>query len=197
MSYTPRIPAIEVTGAYGSIMKVAARKMLGKMPDSAGVMWHYPAILKDLMGFNRKAEKWNVLDENLSILGRMAAAAAVGCSACLDINYFMAHRQGLDEAKVREVPRWRESSIFTPLERRVMEYASAMCETPVAVTDELSAELLEDIGPAALLELSARVGLMNASARINIALGIRSEEFADTCGLTPLAPNAVAVGSTA
>ena len=109
MSYTPRIPAIEVTGAYGSILKVVSRKLLGKVPNSAGVMWHYPAILKDLMGFNGKAEKWHELDENLSILARMAAAAAVGCSACLDINYFMAHRKGLDEAKVREVPRWRES----------------------------------------------------------------------------------------
>ena len=78
-----------------------------------------------------------------------------------------------------------------------MEYASAMCETPVAVTDELSDALLEQLGPAALLELAARVGLMNTAARVNIALGIRSEEFADSCGLAPLAANSVAVGSTA
>ena len=92
-----------------------------------------------------------------------------------------------DEAKAREVPRWRESSVFTPLERQVMEYAEAMCQTPVAVTDELSDALLAELGPAALLELGARVGLMNATARGNIALGIRSEHFADACGMPALA----------
>jgi alkylhydroperoxidase family enzyme len=47
----------------------------------------------------------------------------------------MAHNNGLDETKVREVPRWRESSVFTPLERQVMEYAEAASQTPPTVTD--------------------------------------------------------------
>ena len=196
MTTTARIPAIEVTGPTGSMMKFAARKMVGKVPDSLGVLWQYPAVFKDMMGFNRRAEKWDRLDENLSILARMAAAAAVGCSACLDINYFMAHRQGLDQVKVREVPRWRESTIYTPVERRVMEYADAMSQTPPAVTDELSAALLDELGAPALIELAARVGLMNVAARTNIALGIHSEEYADACGLPPLA-TATAVGSVA
>ena len=55
--------------------------------------------------------------------------------------------------------------------------------------------------PAGLVELSARVGLMNATARSNVALGIRSEQFAASCGLPPLAPRSVAaapaVGSDA
>ena len=35
---------------------------------------------------------------------------------------------GLDLAKVREVPRWRESGAFTPLERDVLAYAEAMSQ---------------------------------------------------------------------
>jgi alkylhydroperoxidase family enzyme len=128
----------------------------------------------------------------------MAAAGQIGCSFCLDLNYFMAHNHGLDEAKVREVLRWRESAAFTPLERKVMEYAEAMSQTPLAVTDELSTALLEQLGAPALVELTARIAFMNASARANIALGIRSEEFSAACGLQPLAlPSAVAVSSAA
>ena len=37
------------------------------------------------------------------------------------------------------MPRWRDSTVFTPLERDVMEYAEAMTQTPPTVTDELSA----------------------------------------------------------
>jgi AhpD family alkylhydroperoxidase len=187
MADNTRIPAAEVTGLYGGLMKLGARRMLGKVPESIGVMWHHRRVMLDLMSIGRKSEKWDTLDPSLASFATMAAAAAIGCSFCLDLHYFMAHNHGLDEAKAREVPRWRESEVFTPVERRVMEYAEAMCETPVAVTDELSDALLADLGPAALLELSARVGLMNATARSNIALGIRSEHFSEACGLPPLA----------
>ena len=122
-------------------------------------MWHYPALFKDTMKFGRKTESWNRLDPNLASFATMAAAGAIGCSFCLDLHYFMAHNRGLDEAKAREVPRWRESTAFTPLERRVMEYAEAMCQTPLTVTDEMSAALLEELGAPALLELTARIGV--------------------------------------
>jgi AhpD family alkylhydroperoxidase len=182
-----RVPATEVTGVYGTLITTFSRKMFGKVPDGIGVMWHYPAVLKDMMKFGRKVDSWNRLDPNLASFATMAAAGAIGCSFCLDLHYFLSHNHGLDEAKAREVPRWRESAVFTPLERLVMEYAEAMCQTPLAVTDEMSAALLAELGAPALLELTARVGAMNMSARGNVALGIRSAEFSTSCGLPPLA----------
>jgi AhpD family alkylhydroperoxidase len=187
MTTNARVPATELTGAYGLMLKVAMKKLVGDVPDSAGVLWNHPAVFKDMMGVSRKAEKWDELDEGLGVLARMAAAATVGCEACLDLNYFMAHRRGLDEVKVREVPAWRTSTVFTPLERRVMAYADAMSQTPPAVTDEMSGELLRELGAPALVELAARVAVMNMAARTNRALGIRSEEYAAACGLRPLA----------
>ena len=111
MASSTRVPATEITGIYGALLKTMSRKMLGQVPDAAGVMWHYPAVLKDMMGFGRKAEKWDRLDPNLASFATMAAAGAVGCSFCLDLDYFMTHNRGLDEAKAREVPRWRESDV--------------------------------------------------------------------------------------
>jgi alkylhydroperoxidase family enzyme len=139
------------------------------------------------MGFGRKSERWGELDTALAAYARMAAAARIGCDACLDINYFMAHHRGVDASKAREVPRWREATVFTPVERRVMAYAEAMSLTPPAVTDEQSAELLADLGAAGLLELTAVVGVMNLNARSNVALGIHADGFAESCGLPPLA----------
>jgi alkylhydroperoxidase family enzyme len=182
-----RIPKIEITGIYGGLLKVAMRRMLGGVPESAEVMWQNPRVFKDMLGFGRKVEKWDRLDPHLASFAVMAAAGVVGCSFCLDLNYFMAHNRGLDEAKARQVPRWRESDAFTPLERRVMEYAEAMSQTPPAVTDEMSAALLEALGAPALVELASRIGFMNLSARGNVALGIHSQEFSAACGLQPLA----------
>jgi AhpD family alkylhydroperoxidase len=182
-----RIPPTEVTGAYGAMVKLFARRMMGRVPDSIGVLWNNPAVMKDAMGIGGKVERWHALDSDLSTYAAMAAAATIGCSFCLDFNYFMAHNHGLDAEKVREVPNWRASTVFTPVERRVMEYAEAASQTPPAVTDELSDALLADLGPAALIELAGRVAYMNMTARMNVALGIRSEQFADACGLAPLA----------
>ena len=195
MTNAARIPPTEITGAYGALVKLAARKMMGRVPDSVGVLWHNQAVMKDAMGLGRKVEGWRALDPELAVYAAMAAAATIGCSFCLDFNYFMAHTRGLDEAKVREVPRWRESSAFTARERRVMAYAEAASQTPPAVTDEMSDVLLAELGPAALVELAARVAFMNMSARMNIALGIRSEEFADACGLAPLTTPTVGAGA--
>ena len=195
MTSETRIPPTPVTGVYGALVKLAARRMIGHVPDSVGVMWHNKSVMKDAMGIGRKVEGWRELDPNLASYAAMASAATVGCSFCLDFNYFMAHNQGLDESKVREVPRWRSASVFTPLERRVMEYAEAASQTPPAVTDEMSDALLREIGAAALVELAARVAFMNMSARMNVALGIRSEGFADACGLAPLAARPVVSGA--
>ena len=187
MTGTARVPATEITGLYGSLLKLGMRKMVGRVPESAAVMWHNPQVFKDTMGFGRKMEKWDRVDPDLATYAVMATAAHVGCSFCLDLNYFMSHHRGLDERKAREVPRWRESEVFSERERRVLAYAEAVSETPPAATDAMVAELLADLGAPALLELTARIGTMNMMARTNIALGIHSEEFAEACGLEPLA----------
>ena len=110
MTSSTRVPTAEITGIYGGLLKIDdAARCSARCRTSAGVMWHYPAVLKDMMGFGRKAEKWDRLDPNLASFAAMAAAGAIGCSFCLDLHYFMAHNRGLDEAKAREVPRWRES----------------------------------------------------------------------------------------
>ncbi len=117
----------------------------------------------------------------------MAVASLVGCTWCLDFNYFMARDKGLDLDKAREVPRWREAEVFTPLERQVMAYAEAASQTPPTVTDEMVEPLLAALGPAGLIELTSVIGFANFTTRSNVALGIESEGFAEACGLKPLA----------
>jgi alkylhydroperoxidase family enzyme len=194
MDTPTRIPPVPVTGIYGTLVKMGARRMAGRVPDSIGVLWQHRAVMNDAMSIGRKVGNWRELDPNLASYAAMASAATIGCSFCLDYNYFEGQNHGLDTAKIREVPRWRESSVFTPLERDVMEYSEAASQTPPAVTDELSDRLLAQIGAPALVELAARVAFMNMSARMNVALGIRSEHFADSCGLPPLAARSAVAG---
>jgi AhpD family alkylhydroperoxidase len=190
MSSTPRIPKAQITGPYGWLLKRFSRKMFGDVPEPAEVMWHNRAVLSSSMGFGRKLQKWDKLDPDLKTYAHMAVAAMVGCSWCLDLNYFHAHHQGLDETKASEVPRWRESSVFTPLERDVMEFAEAMTHTPPRVTDELFARLLEQLGAPAMVELTTVVGFANMSTRGNTTMGIESQGFSKACALPLAQPSA-------
>jgi alkylhydroperoxidase family enzyme len=181
-----RIPKAELTGIYGAIVTRMSRRMLGDVAEPVQVAWHNRKVLNLTFSIGRKAQKWDQCDANLKSLAHMAVASLVGCSFCLDLGYFMAHNEGLDLDKAREVPRWRISEVFTPLEREVMEYAEAMTQTPPVVTDEMSARLLAELGPAALVELTAYVALANLMTRTNTAFGIESQEFSAACGLKPL-----------
>jgi alkylhydroperoxidase family enzyme len=181
-----RVPPAEITGVKGAIIKRMSRKMLGEVPDSIGVAWHNPKVLNFSFLVGRKAKQWHQCDQQLKAFAHMAVASLVGCSACLDFGYFEAANAGLDMNKAREVPRWRSSTVFTPLEREVMAYAESMSVTPSAVTDEQSASLLEALGAGALVELTAFIALANLYARTNTALGIESQEFSASCEIKPL-----------
>jgi len=187
MTGTTRIPEAEITGLYGWMVKRYSEKKFGNVPSAVKVVWHHKAVFKFSMDIGRKTRRWKECDENLKSFAHMAVASLVGCSFCLDLGYFMAHDEGLDVAKAREVPRWRESDVFTPLERDVMEYAEAMSRTPPTVTDELSARLLEALGAPALVELATWIAVANFYTRSNIALGVEAQGLAASCGLEPLA----------
>ncbi len=194
MTGTTRIPPAPITGFKGMLIKRFAKKMLGQVPTSIGVYWHNQKVLMSLSGLGGKVKKWDACDEQLKSFAHMAVASQVGCTWCLDYNYFEAHNNHLDMDKAREVPRWRESAVFTPLEREVMAYAEAMTETEPTVTDAMVASLVAQLGEAAVVELTAVIAFANFTTRGNVALGIESDGFAAACGLEPLAER-VAVGS--
>jgi AhpD family alkylhydroperoxidase len=187
MERTTRIPPAEITGVKGALIKRMSEKKLGKVPTAVGVYWHNPKVLFASFGLGGKLQKWDACDEGLKSFAHMAVASLIGCTWCLDFNYFMAHNHGLDVERAREIPRWRESDVFTPLEREVLEYAEAMSQTPPTVTDELVESLSRQLGAAGLVELTTVIGYANLTTRSNVALGIESEGFASACGLAPMA----------
>jgi alkylhydroperoxidase family enzyme len=194
MSGPTRIPAADISGLKGALVKRFARKTLGQVPSSIGVYWHHQKVLMDMAAVGRKVKRWDACDEQLKSFAHMAVASRVGCTWCLDYSYFEAHNRDLDMTKAREVPRWRDSGVFSSLEREVLAYAEAMSETEPTVTDAMVSSLRNQLGDAALVELTAVIAFANFTTRSNVALGIESDGFAAACGLQPLAPR-TAVGS--
>ena len=178
---TFRIPKARITGLYGRILSAYARRTWGEVPDNAYVLWHNQKVMKAVFSFEQKVAKFNALDRDLSVLAQAATAATVGCSWCLDFGYYLAHSEGMDLEKIREVMRWRSSDVFSDVEREVLGYAEAMSTTPLTVTDEMVASLLSHLGEEAMVELTMMIAIENERARFNSAAGLRSQGYSDVC----------------
>jgi len=62
-----RIPQARLDGAYGALMTRVAKRMWGKVPDNAYVLWHHKPVMKAVFGFEQKVAKWDALDPHRAI----------------------------------------------------------------------------------------------------------------------------------
>ena len=194
MTGTTRIHPAPITGAYGALVRRFSRKLLGDVPEPVGIYFHNRPVLKTFLAVSSKAQRWSACDEDLKSFAHMAVAAQIGCSWCLDFGYFHAHNEGLDERKASQVPVWRTSEVFTPLERDVMAFAEAMTATPPTVADDQFASLLDRLGEPAMVELTTQVALANLYARSNVAMGVESQGFSSVCELRLADPVGASTG---
>ena len=84
---------------------------------------------------------------------------------------------GADEDKVRAVPTWRESRLFSDMERAALEYAERMTITGERVTDDLWTRLRAHFTEAQLVELTAAVAIENFRSKFNVPLGVEAQGF--------------------
>ncbi|MCU1614940.1 MAG: hypothetical protein JWO98_2480 [Frankiales bacterium] len=176
-----RIPLDPPRTLVTRLMEWYSRRTYGVVAEPGAAMAHNRPVLITTMRNEMSLARWKKLDPTLKALAVMASAATVGCSWCMDFGYWISHEDGIDPAKLRDVPRWRDSDVYTDLERRVLEYAEAASSTPLGVTDAMVASLRRDLDDAALVELTMMIAVENQRSRFNSALGLTSQGFKDRC----------------
>ncbi|MBT2384306.1 carboxymuconolactone decarboxylase family protein [Streptomyces sp. ISL-11] len=157
------------------------KRAYGRTLDPVMAFAHNPRVLLASSRFEMALARWKKLDPQLKSLAEMASSVSIGCSWCVDFGYWASRKHGVPHEKLLDVPVWRESDAYTPLERDVMEYAEAMTATPPTVGDDLAERLRTSLGDAAFVELTAMVAVENLRSRTNAALGLTSQGFKDSC----------------
>ena len=84
---------------------------------------------------------------------------------------------GATDDKIRQVPAWRDSDLFSVLEKDALEYAEKMTITGEQVTDELWGRLRGHFSEAQLVELTAAVAVENFRSKFNVPLGVEAQGF--------------------
>ena len=144
---------------------------------------HNRKVMTSIARFEMSLAKWSRLDRDLKELACAAVASQIGCSWCMDFGYYISRTNGMDAAKLEQVADWRSSTVYAPLERKVLEYAEAMTATPPTVTDEMVEGLRTHLDDAQVLELTAMISVENQRSRSNSALGLTSQGFKSQCDL--------------
>ena len=84
---------------------------------------------------------------------------------------------GATDDKIRQVPTWRDSDLFSAMEKDALEYAEKMTITGEKVTDELWGRLRGHFTEAQLVELTAAVAVENFRSKFNVPLGVEAQGF--------------------
>jgi len=79
--------------------------------------------------------------------------------------------------KLGEVLSWRDSKLFSPMERVALEYAERITTTGQKVDDAFFAELRKHFTEAEIVELTAGIAMENFRSKFNPALGVEAQGF--------------------
>ena len=179
MAYVPLDP--HPRSRFARAMLSYARRRYGDLQPVAAAAHHTGVLLATGVLETVVDKRWKALDPHLMWLAVQASSSAIGCSWCTDYGYYLGMQEGIDPAKVRDVPRWRESDVYDEKERLVLEYAERATATPADVDDDLAARLSAVFSVEERVELAGWVALESFRSRFNAGLGLVSQGFSASC----------------
>jgi len=154
-------------------------RQYGKVVEPLAVAAHHRPTMLAMGAFETALERSHKVPKRLKVLGELKAALMAGCEFCIDIGSWIARSEGVTEQELRHFHEYRESDLFSELDRLVIDYAAGMTSTPVDVSDDLVAALRAHLSDEQLVELTNAIAWENWRARFNWALGIGSQGFSD------------------
>ena len=172
------VPA-SAAGPLTRAMYAYTKRQFGDVIEPLAVAAHHRPTMVGMGAFEMAVERSRSVPERLKLLAEMKVALVAGCEFCIDIGAWLARGAGVTEAELRAFPGYRDSNLFSELDRLVIDYAAGMSATPVNVSDELVARLREHLDEAQLVELTSVIAWENWRARFNWALGIGAHGFSE------------------
>jgi AhpD family alkylhydroperoxidase len=179
-----RVPLEHPGSVLARVMNAWTRRTYGQEMEPMLALLHNRKVMTSVARFEMGLAKWSHLDTDLKELACFAVASQIGCSWCMDFGYYVSRTNGMEVAKLEQVADWRTSTVYTPLERKVLEYAEAMTATPPTVTDEMVEGLRTELDHGQIIELTEMISVENLRSRTNSALGLTSQGFKSQCDLT-------------
>ncbi|GAB2481435.1 carboxymuconolactone decarboxylase family protein [Jatrophihabitans fulvus] len=137
-----------------------------------------PEVARALYAADQAIQK-SALDPTIRELVKLRASQINQCVYCCDMHSHDALDQGESLDRILQLVAWRESALFTPVERAALAYTEAATTlTSEGVSDEVWGEVRSLLDDARLGALVAQVALINAFNRFGVPLQMPVQERA-------------------
>jgi AhpD family alkylhydroperoxidase len=123
-----------------------------------------------------QAVKESGLPPGLLDLVDLRASQINGCGFCLEMHVAEAELRGESAQRLHAVTIWRESSRFTPQEKAALAWTEAVTRLEHGVSDAEYTAAREHFSDAELVALTFAIGTINMFNRLNVSLGVPSEQ---------------------
>lgn len=127
-----------------------------------------PHFVEVVTGYERAVAK-SKLDKRLHELVRYRIAQLNECTVCLAFRWDAA---GVSDAERARVATHDRNEAFTAAEQAALSFAELFATDSTAISDELIATLVEELGTAGLVDLTLVVGKYVAMGRFMQVLGL-------------------------
>ncbi len=122
---------------------------------------------------------------DLAHLIMLRASQLNGCAFCVDMHVKEAKIHGERELRLHHIAVWRESQLFSPIERAALAWTEALTQLPYhGVPESLYADVREQFSEQDLSDLSFLIVAINGWNRLNVAFQAVPGSSDEVFGLT-------------
>ena len=154
------------------------RRRYGRELEPVRLWARMPAAFLAMSAMYRALDrKSSPVEPALRSLVQVRISQINGCEFCVDLNSFIGLERGAAQDKLRALPQFEDSALFSEREKAALAYAEATTRSDRRVDETLIARLRRQFDDQAIVELAALLAYQNMSSKFNAALGVPAHGF--------------------
>lgn len=167
---------------YLKLMFWRQRRRYGRELEPVRLWARMPAAFIGMSAMYRALDRKSApIESALRSLVQVRVSQINACDFCVDLNSFLGFGRGIAEDKLRALPLFEDSTLFSEREKAALRYAEAATRSDLRVDAALVSRLRAHFDGQGIVELAALIAYQNMSSKFNAALGVPAHGF---CSVT-------------
>jgi len=167
---------------YLRLMFQLQRRRYGRELEPVRLWARMPAAFLAMSAMYRALDRRSShIEPALRSLIQVRVSQINGCDFCVDLNAFLGLGRGIAGDKLRALPQFEGSPLFSGRDKAALAYAEAATRSDRRVGEELILRLRKHFDDQAIVQLAALIAYQNMSSKFNAALGVPAHGF---CAVT-------------
>ena len=163
---------------YLRLMFRRQRRRYGRELEPVRLWARMPAAFLAMSAMYRALDrKSSPIEPALRSLVQVRVSQINECVFCVDLNSFLGLGRGIAEEKLRALPQFEDSTLFSESEKAALAYTEAATRSDRRVGEELIVRLRKHFDDQAIVQLAALIAYQNMSSKFNAALGVPAQGF--------------------